>query len=134
MKKIFFILICVANIALSQDKLLPIDAFNRYEEEKKEKSTALIWSSIIPGSGLMYSGNIELGMVFCIGEIFLGSKYLSASPKHSKDYIAPLVGAKILELILTNIKIDSYNGKLREGLGIGLVFQDQAMMNITYTF
>ena len=116
---IIFVILSCSNSLYGQDvskQFIDKNSFNRYEENKKEKATALVWYSIIPGAGLWYaeSGHATRnGIIFFGSELFIAYEYF----KSKEDlYLIGLIALRVVEIGATLASVDDYNRALRREL------------------
>lgn len=97
-----------------------IDLLKKYEEERKEKATALAISILIPGGGMVYSGN-EGGGIAVFGASVASSWWLWNSIRDNDELAFPLLTTvllRIADVALAFNWIDAHNSDLLNKLSI----------------
>jgi TM2 domain-containing membrane protein YozV len=119
MKILLITLLVSSACAMSQDADFR-RSFNRYEDEKNDKTTALLWSSLIPGGGLFYNGKIGAGIGMLTGTLVWGSMYKGLGEGDFTFWLSTLIVARIVDIIWSINSVDDYNADLRARLKISV--------------
>jgi hypothetical protein len=94
----------------------------RYEAQKKDIGTALLFSTLLPGGGLFYTGETTNGVAFLSFETV--NLLLFFERRNSGDsygiYIATLIVLKAFEYGFAIRDVERYNEQLRVRFGLML--------------
>lgn len=98
----------------------PMKVMAAYEGQKKDVGTALLFSSLLPGGGLFYAGEVRNGIAFLSFET--ANLLLLFERRNSGDsygvYVATLLVLKAFEYLFAVRDVERYNDQLRSTLGL----------------
>ncbi|MBA4312669.1 MAG: hypothetical protein C0417_08565 [Chlorobiaceae bacterium] len=120
---ILFLIVLFYKPLNGQDKSKELSyqkSFMEYEDTKKDKASALIWLSIIPGGGMWYAETN--GLFFLGSEIVLASLYIGTKENF---WLAGLTAMKLYEVYYTFSVVDDYNQNLLKELKMDLSYNNQ---------
>lgn len=123
----FLLLVILQSFSLGQANFPRL--FNEYEEQKKEKATAYLLSSIVPGGGMYHVGKDEWGVAFTVSSSLLAYGVLTSKKgDEASKYLILLLALRVAEYVTVSKWVDDYNRELRRNLGLTLRSSQGSMM------
>lgn len=109
------LLLCVSAV-LSQG----IAGLNKYEEQKKDKATALVYSLVLPGAGLFYAERHWSGIASLVGTVAILSQCDKTRTSDPTTYAAILLALRLVDIGFAFGAVDDYNTDIRLRLKFSL--------------
>jgi hypothetical protein len=126
---------CIGSTALSEDSTFA-KRFDRYEVVKKEKATAFLLATFVPGAGHYYCDDIVTGAIYTVSEVALVAWASDAGPDNNGAALILLLATKALEYYTTSSEVDNVNRDLRRKLSLTLraAQENTLMIRVAYRF
>lgn len=116
---IFLACLISSTVAIAQDAAT-LRLFDQYEEQRHDKATALVLSSLVPGGGLFYNGKIGAGIGVAAGTLIWVSMYDGLKSPDVSFWWAILAITRIVDIVWSINAVDDYNAELRARLKISV--------------